>query len=131
MPAVYSLLAVGANGKVAVRMNVGEGAIDQSAEHIVAAPCPELEILAHTADSHCLAVTLRRSSEGGTHPLVRVLAGNAHLGRQSEAPTCSTSMASTAAIASAFSTASGVSIIAINSVCSLRTLQTTACGMAA
>ena len=40
MPAVYSLLAVGANGKVAVRMNVGERAIDQSAEHVVAAPCP-------------------------------------------------------------------------------------------
>jgi hypothetical protein len=94
-------------------------------------PALELEILAHTADSHCLAVTLRRSSEGGTHPLVRVLAGNAHLGRQSEAPTCSTSMPSTATIASAFSTASGVSIIAINSVCSLRTLQTTAYGMAA
>ena len=37
MPAVYSLLAVGANGKVAVRMNVGERAIDQSAEHVVAA----------------------------------------------------------------------------------------------
>src|ERR1700731_643097 len=35
MPAVYSLLAVGANGQVAVRMNVGEGAIDQSAEHVV------------------------------------------------------------------------------------------------
>jgi hypothetical protein len=35
MPAVYSLLAVGANGQVALRMNVGEGAIDQSAEHVV------------------------------------------------------------------------------------------------
>ena len=35
------------------------------------------------------------------------------------------------AIASAFSTASGVSIIAINSVWSLRILQTSDCGMAA
>ena len=50
---------------------------------------------------------------------------------RSLAPICSTSMPSTAAIAPEFSTASGVSIIAINRVCSLRTLQTSACGMAA
>jgi hypothetical protein len=45
MPAVYSLLAVGANGQVAVRMNVGERAIDQSAEHVVAAACPAVPYL--------------------------------------------------------------------------------------
>src|SRR5438132_7957345 len=37
-PAVYRFLAIGANGQVAVRMNVRERAIDQSAEHVVAAP---------------------------------------------------------------------------------------------
>jgi hypothetical protein len=48
-------------------------------------PALELEILAHTADSHCLAVTLCRSSDGlkgGAHPLVRVLPGYAHFGRR-------------------------------------------------
>ena len=38
-------------------------------------PALELEVLAHASDPHCLAVSLRRSSdglEGGTHPLVRV-----------------------------------------------------------
>src|SRR5215469_11118804 len=36
-PAVYRLLAVGANGKVAVRMNVWQRAVDQTAAHVVAA----------------------------------------------------------------------------------------------
>src|ERR1700730_1846589 len=36
-PAVYRFLAVGANGQVAVRMNVRQRTIDQGAEHVVAA----------------------------------------------------------------------------------------------
>jgi hypothetical protein len=48
-------------------------------------PALELEILAHPADPHRLAVALCRTGdalEGGAHPRVRVLSGNAHLGRQ-------------------------------------------------
>src|SRR3954467_2507701 len=81
-PQLPQLLHVGAAGAEDV---ADIGAAGQIAHTEPEQPALELEIPAHAADPHRLAVRPRRLCDGlesGFHAVVRVLAGDAHLGRK-------------------------------------------------